>query len=157
MKRRVWTIAGAFVLLALAGYFKKTSDDGRCSQVLAYQVGISLILYADSNDDRLPVDDWAQAVAPWTNHYDGARCYSVPDKGRFSGYALNVEVLGKELKKLDPREVLLFETDAVGKGVIANLNARNVDRHKGGSFVFRADSEPDFIRKDRDVYPKRKP
>lgn len=67
-------------------------------------------------------------------------CPDILQQKKHGGYAMNYAVMGKRLSDYEHPEttVMLFETDALGIDVIANLAAR-CGRHNGGSQIASLD------------------
>lgn len=101
------------------------------------QLSMSIHLYADAHDQRMPSSEWADATYPYSKNWELHTCDKVQEKGLKWGYAFNWAVVGVETSAVtDPsKSVLLFETDALAKGVIANLAAVGTPRHGKGITV----------------------
>lgn len=111
------------------------------------QSGTMMQVYLADFDDRFPASNWADPMLPYLKQEEIMQCPLVVKSGKKWGYAMNMEVMGKESKMLSNPTVLFFETDALGRGVIANLAAQSRDRHKKtGSHVCYADSTVKFIK-----------
>lgn len=106
------------------------------------QIGTSLHLYAEAHDQRLPTAEWADAVYPYAKNWDLYTCDKVAEQGGKWGYAFHWKALGVNLASVgDPSKgVMLFETDALGKGVVANLAAIGTPRHGDRVVVGRLDT-----------------
>ncbi len=119
------------------------------------QIGTAMLIYVDDHDSRFPASDWIDAVMP---HAKGnEELFTCPEVNVLKqkwGFAMNLELMGSSAKKIvDPStKPMLFEIDALARNVVANLKARNLDRHKrqgsAGSVICRADSSTKFIRAD---------
>lgn len=74
---------------------------------------------------------WADAIYPFTKNWGLYTCDKVREQNGKWGYATNFEKLGMAVSKFDKPEeqVLLFETDALAKNVVANINALAAPRH----------------------------
>lgn len=97
-------------------------------------------VYAENNNGVTPVSDWSNALS--LKDRDRLTCPTVSaNSNRSGGYALNLSVSGILLRDLkDPaRTVAFFETDALGPSIVANLAARDLDRHEGRSNVAYVD------------------
>jgi len=95
------------------------------------QLGMSCHLYSEANDQHLPSVEWADAVYPYAQNWDLYTCDKVRAKKLKWGYAFNWSALGVEISSVPDQveSVLLFETDALARGVIANLAAVGTPRH----------------------------
>lgn len=105
------------------------------------QQSVSHLLYQADWDDHYPVKAWQTSLAKYTKATDFS-CDEVTKKGGKDGYAMDWHLLGADAKKIaDPaRTVVVFETDALGREVVANLAAVSVGRHKKGSNFGYADA-----------------
>ncbi len=104
-------------------------------------------VYLVDFDDRFPASAWADPMLPYIKQEEIMQCPLVVQNGKKWGYAMNLEVMGKESKTLSNPTVLFFETDALGRGVIANLASQSRDRHKKtGSHVCYTDNTVKFIK-----------
>ncbi len=107
------------------------------------EIGTGTALYLGDNDDRMPLEDWMDSLLPYTKNRDMMGC---PFVSRY-GYGLKIGVVGiNASKEKDPEHTAMyFETDALGKSVVANLAARS-GRHKKGSHVGYLDTHAKFVR-----------
>lgn len=113
------------------------------------QLAVAMQIYMSDADERLPAHGWLPELVPYMRNEEPLTCPEVlPAK---HGYAMNVALMGIDgVKVKEPaRAILFFETDALGRGVVANLAARNRDRHDGkGSNVSYLDSHAKSILKE---------
>lgn len=111
------------------------------------QNGTMMRVYLADFDDRFPASNWADPMLPYMKQEEIMQCPLVVQNGKKWGYAMNMEVMGKESKSLASPTILFFETDALGRGVIASLAAQSRDRHKKtGSHVCYTDSTVKFVK-----------
>ena len=108
------------------------------------QLATATLIYLTDFDDRLPLEPWMDDMYPYVKNEDLYSCFVVRRPQRY-GYAYHLKVLGKQVKNLREKEVLFFETDALGRNVVSNLAGRSLDRHKTGSNVAYIDSTARFI------------
>lgn len=118
------------------------------------QLAVATEVYRADADDRLPLQSWFQPLKALLRNPDFLGCFEVftPSKKEV-GYAMNLPLVGAQYAKIrqPASTVLFFETDALRSDVVANLAARNRDRHQGkGSNVSYADTHAKFIRKDEE-------
>lgn len=106
------------------------------------QLGTSLQIYLNDNDNSFPTDDWHLASLPYTRNEDLYTCNTLKGKGLRWGYAMNSSFAGKKIAAGTDgsKSVLMFEIDALGPGVIANLGAIAQPRHGKAVVVGRLDS-----------------
>lgn len=107
------------------------------------QLGTGFQIYVSDFSDMFPADGWYNEIMPYVKNDALFSC----DKVSKWGYALNLEVAGRDSTKIpDPGSFpMLFETDALAKDVIANLAARTRARHGHGSFITRCDTSTKFV------------
>lgn len=104
-------------------------------------VGNALLMYGFDHDDRWPIDDWMDSAIPYVKEEVRYDCPLISKAGQRYGYALNLAVAGKDIAKVDDiKTAALFETDALGRSVVANLAAASKTRHRGKSVVSFVDS-----------------
>lgn len=141
-------------VVALFVFWPVYAGDGRShpkTQCLSNvkQLAVAMQIYMSDADERLPAHGWLPELVPYMRNEEPLTCPEVlPAK---YGYAMNVALMGIDGGKVkDPaRAILFFETDALGRGVVANLAARNRDRHDGkGSNVSYLDSHAKSILKE---------
>lgn len=96
-----------------------------------HAIGVALDQYAQDHDDRLPLGNWADAVTKLRVHENNLSCSVLAQQGDHFGFALNSEVAGRSVRELRDDTVLVFETDALGWNVVANLAAESTARHPG--------------------------
>ncbi len=115
------------------------------------QLGTSLILYLNDNDSVFPADDWYVATLPYTKSGAIYTCNLIKDRGLRWGYAMSLSFAGKKISSgTDGSKcVLLFETDALGQGVIANLNSIGPPRHGEAVVVGRLDTSIKTLTPDK--------
>lgn len=86
-------------------------------------------IYLTDSNDRLPLEPWMDDLRPYVKNEDTYRCTELKRPLTY-GYAYHSLVVGKSLTAFPSAStVLFFETDALGRNVVANLAARNLDRH----------------------------
>ena len=94
------------------------------------QLATATQIYLTDSNDRLPLEPWIDDLWPYVKDEDLYRC-PVLKRPRTYGYAYHSLVVGKPLTAFPSAgTALFFETDALGRNVVANLAARNLDRHK---------------------------
>ncbi len=78
------------------------------------QLALAVATYADANGDRLPpASTWCDALLPLA----GPAAFQCPLRaGQRCGYAFNQALSGKKLGEVNPRMVLLFESDTGWNG-----------------------------------------
>lgn len=159
MRKRWWiAIATALVLLITVAVLLPVSThhpgapNATCMHNLK-QLGFALQIYASDYDERLPATGWGDELKPFYKNEDMLTCPIVrKDKQSEFGYAMNSAIMGLDGSNVkDPaKTVAFFETDALGRGVVANLAARNPDRHKGKSYVAYLDTQARAIPKEQE-------
>lgn len=160
MIRKGWWIAigtGLVIVLSVVVLLPVTTHhpgapNATCRSNLK-QLGYALQIYMTDSDERLPPTGWAAELEPYIKNEDMLTCPIVSrDRKAKFGYAMNSEVMGIDAAKVkDPaKTVVFFETDALGRGVVANLAARNRDRHKGKSHVAYLDTQARAIPKEQE-------
>jgi hypothetical protein len=160
MRKGWWIVigsAGALVLAAAIVFpiLARTSHPATnvaCQSNLR-QIAASLSIYTSDYDERLPPAGWAEELRPFYKNEDMLTCPIVSrDRKAKFGYAMNSAVMGIDASKVkDPaKTVVFFETDALGRGVVANLAARNRDRHKGKSHVGYLDIQARAVPKEQE-------
>lgn len=119
-----------FVYLFLPDLLGQRGPKTRCISNLK-QLSTSLHIYADAHDQRMPASEWADVVNSYAQDWELHTCDKVKARRLKWGYAFNWSFLGVETDEVtDPsKSVLLFETDALAKSVIANLAALGTPRH----------------------------
>lgn len=113
----------------------------------------ALHIYMTDSDERLPATGWGDELRPYCKNEDMLTCPIIrKEKQSEFGYAMNSAIMGIDAAKVnDPaKTVVFFETDALGRGVVANLAARNRDRHKGKSHVAYLDMQARAIPKEQE-------
>jgi hypothetical protein len=79
------------------------------------QLGLGVIMYAGSNNDQFPpAAGWSDAISTYVGSTNAFKCPS--DPGKRCSYAFNQALDGKKLSAVNPRTVLLFESDAGWNG-----------------------------------------
>lgn len=117
------------------------------------QLSQSLLVYAAANDDLAPFQEWMTCLVPGTTGENVGSCPLVVKDDKQYGYAMNAEIIGSKLSTLDPTTVAMFDTDALGASVIANLAAR-ANRHGLGGNVGRVDGSAKFVRDNQNNMAK---
>jgi prepilin-type processing-associated H-X9-DG protein len=91
------------------------------------QLGLAAVLYANDNNDQLPQPaKWSDAVSKYVSSTNVFHCPADSRPG-FS-YAFNQKLEGKSLKQVDPKTVLLFESDG-GWNNFGGPEQLNPNRH----------------------------
>lgn len=150
----VCVLACGFFLLfpGWGGYDKEIAKKTACLSNIK-QLAVAAEIYRQSNDGRFPAPTWNPQITSLVERHEFLSCPNVHLREGVHGYAMHLPLVGARYAKLPKPEttVLFFETDALGEGVVASLEARNCDRHRGkGSNVAYADTHAKFIPKDRD-------
>jgi hypothetical protein len=83
---------------------QSTSRRSACVSNLT-EVGKAMLLYADSNDDRLPSANWTDALAEYSN----AEVFHCPNSGYAFSYTMNSEALGIRTYEASPWLVVAFD------------------------------------------------
>jgi len=106
------------------------------------QLGVALAAYSDDWHGHYPVVSWQTSIGKYVKDQSIHDCPEVLARGGKSGYAMNWQLLGVASERVAKPETMpmVFETDALGLDIAANLAAVAGDRHKGGSFVCFADT-----------------
>lgn len=145
-------IAGAIIFPVFGGHHH--SPKIACMSNLK-QLGTSTLIYMSDFDDRYPIKAWQDEIYPYAKYDDLYSCVEiVSEKKSKWGYAMNYEVLGKEVTtpENDAKTPILFETDALAPNVVANVGSRSTTRHKskqdgiGGSNISFADTHTKFYK-----------
>jgi hypothetical protein len=116
----------------------------KCTSVLK-QLGVGFQIYAYDFNDRLPVEKWADTTMPYSKNEELYHCFTRENPGGRYGYAMNLAVRGRGLLEVDDA-VLLFETDARARNVMANLAAQNKSRHERGGAQVTVGGQASFVR-----------
>ncbi len=140
----------AVVVVALIVYplvARPRETDGHRPSCMSHlkQIATAMMIYGSDYDDRLPLGNWADATSVLLKNDDIYRC---PQATRY-GYAMNMDVVGKRVDYSSSgvkTTVLLFDTDALGRNVVANLAARSPKRHGDGSHVSYVDTHVKWVR-----------
>jgi prepilin-type processing-associated H-X9-DG protein len=75
------------------------------------QLALGLRLYANDNKDSFPpADAWCDSIQSYVGNPQTFQC-KADTSGQRSSFAFNKKVAGKDLAKVDPRTVLLFEVE----------------------------------------------
>ncbi|MEQ1823241.1 MAG: hypothetical protein ABL949_12070 [Fimbriimonadaceae bacterium] len=111
------------------------------------QLGTSTAIYLGDNDDRMPLENWMDDLYPFVKSLDLMECPLVTKEKKRYGYALKIGVVGikASTEKEPERTATFFETDALGKSVVANLAARSGRHLKRGSHVGYLDTHVRFV------------
>ncbi len=111
------------------------------------QLGISFQIYIIDHDDRLPPEPWIDSIDPYVKVKDIFDRLGLAN-GQHYGFAYHYPLILKKQSLFDPEKaVLLFETDALGRNVVANLAARCAC-YKGGSTIAFLDSHVRYYKID---------
>lgn len=146
----------AIIVIAIAGvvlwpWIMPRTDGHRVPSCLSNvkQLSVALLIYQSDWDERYPHRDWLDSLDEYVKNDQMHTCTEVKAKGGEYGYAMNWLMLGVDGRTIayPAKEVLLFETDALGNNVAANTAAATTVRHGSGSYVSYADSHAKFIRK----------
>lgn len=151
-------VVGAVVLICAGLYYypavgntKASSKKTACLSNLK-RLAMATEIYRADADDRLPLQNWFRPLQAILKGPDFLGCPEVFTQSRKEvGYAMNLPLVGAQYAKMrqPASTVLFFETDALRPDVVANLSARNRDRHQGkGSNVAYADTHAKFILKE---------
>lgn len=151
-------LVGAVVLICAGLYYypavgntKASSKRTACLSNLK-RLAVATEVYRADADDRLPPQAWFQPLKAILKNQDFLGCPEVFTQSKKEvGYAMNLPLVGAQYAKIrqPTSTVLFFEVDALRPDVVANLAARNRDRHQGkGSNVSYADTHAKFISKD---------
>lgn len=160
MMRTGWWIAlgtaGALVLVAAVLLPVTTSNPGAPNATCLWnlsELGRALNIYIGDYDEHLPSIGWADELRPYYKNEDMLTCPIVREVRQSEfGYAMNSAIMGIDAAKVKnpAKAVVFFETDALGRGVVANLAARNRVRHKGKSHVAYLDMQARAIPKEQE-------
>lgn len=111
------------------------------------QLGTSTQIYLSDSNDVLPLDPWMDCLSPYAKNEQMYTCVELKSPLKY-GYAYHLPLVGQPTSKFPVETtVLFFETDALGRNVVANLAARDLDRHKGGSNVVYLDNHARIVPK----------
>ncbi len=119
---------------------RKTPCIGRLKQI-----GSATQIYCDANNDRLPQTDWVDALSPLIKNPKTFSCYVLEQQGGQYGFAMRYELIGLQLSKLNPNAILCFETDALGRNVVANFAAASKTRHGKHTLIVRVDGSAKHV------------
>lgn len=111
------------------------------------QISTATAMYRQDWSDRMPLENWIDGLYPYTKSREVTDCPLIKEEKKHFGYAMKFGLPGVNiLKEKEPEHTAMyFETDALGKSVIANLAARS-GRHNGGSNVGYMDTHGKFKR-----------
>ena len=132
------TIGTAYFLLAPRPrqYFPRTACFSNVKQL-----AFASVMYADDNDDRLPLAEWETALLAYAKHGELFRC-PFPKEARREdrkAYAMNAHLLGRRLDR-DPALALVFDSDQSGPDALSvHLRPVAGDRHQDVLTVGYAD------------------
>jgi len=102
----------ALMLPALAKAKQRAQSIQCVSQMK--QLALGLRLYANDNKDTFPpADTWCDSIQSYVGKQQIFQC-KADRSGQRSSFALNKKVAGKDLGKVDPVTVLLFEVEGGG-------------------------------------------
>ncbi|MEQ1822814.1 MAG: hypothetical protein ABL949_09900 [Fimbriimonadaceae bacterium] len=106
------------------------------------QLGSATALYCVEFDNKLPLDSWLTGLYPYTKNHEMETCVEIASKNGLCGYAYKFGLRGRSPTSTTDYEstVPYFETDALGKDVVANLAARTKTRHEGITSVVFLDT-----------------
>lgn len=163
--------AGFFFYPFGSGGAKEAAKKTQCLSNLK-QMGKAMQLYMIDHNDLFPSGKWHDPILPYlekeqpNGDIEGLfTCPSLFGKKEISnplgGYALNLEMAGKPPQSVPnpEKKPLLFETNALGLDVIANIAARSLDRHPGysngnkiaGSNILRVDGSAKYFAAEAKV------
>jgi hypothetical protein len=95
-------------------------------------IGNALNVYAQDHNGHLPLENWCDAVMSLKMiHKNNLNCSVLHREGKQFGFALNAVAIGMKVETLKADTVLVFETEALGWNLAANLAAESSSRHKG--------------------------
>ncbi len=105
-------VLAGLMLPALAKAKQRAQSINCVSQMK--QLALGLRLYANDNKDTFPpADTWCDSIQTYVGSSQIFQCRA-DTSGQRSSFALNKKVAGKDLAKVDPRTVLLFEVEGGG-------------------------------------------
>lgn len=109
-------------------------------------------MYWSDNDDHMPLENWIDALDQIMKNPSHMDCPDVMKTQKHFGYAMLLGVAGLEVGKVKEPEksVMYFETDALGRNVVANLAARS-GRHSNGSFLVFFDTHARYRKLGEEV------
>ncbi|MEQ1823240.1 MAG: hypothetical protein ABL949_12065 [Fimbriimonadaceae bacterium] len=160
MEKSAWKVSWPITVLlvcALLGcvaaivfpVFAQSGGYGPKTQCLSNikQMSTATAIYWADHDDHMPLENWIDGLYPYTKSHEMTDSPEVTEEKKRYGYALKIGVLGvNAAKEKEPEHTAMyFETDALGKSVVANLAARS-GRHNGGSNVGYMDTHGKFKR-----------
>lgn len=99
------------------------------------QLALALQMYSWDEDERLPPKQakWMDILQPYTK---AEFLYHCPATNQTYGYALNLELAGKQISEINPDGTSFFETSLPGRSVWSDLfTLPKPGRHKGTSNV----------------------
>jgi hypothetical protein len=111
------------------------------------QVGTATAIYWSDYDDHMPLENWMECLEPTLKNPTLFVCPNIAKAKKGYGYAMKYGVVGIDtVEVMDPAfTVMYFETDALGRSVVANLAARS-GRHNNGSIIVSFDTHARFRR-----------
>ncbi|MEQ1936607.1 MAG: hypothetical protein ABL962_22370, partial [Fimbriimonadaceae bacterium] len=106
------------------------------------QIGTATAIYLGDNNDRMPLENWIDGLFAYTKNSDITDCPEIKKAGKHYGYAMKIGMIGLNALTIEEpgATAMYFETDALGKNVVANLAARGFRHNKAGSAVTFADT-----------------
>ncbi len=152
----------AFILLVRWQAARYSPRRSACLSNLK-QLMTLMSLYAEDSNDHMPPAAWMAPLQSAINTTPSngqsssftpvqvAKLWTDPEletqqaAGKVFGYAMNYRVVGLKLSSADSQCVTLFETDALGPDITANLAARS-NRHRNGSNVAFVDGHARWFR-----------
>jgi len=152
-----WVLLALIAGLVALILFPLTLSDGKASPLRAClshlkQLAVSTLIYREESDDVLPPVAWSKALAPYAKDDGLLSCPSIKRPAPQFGYAYHNILVGQSATQLnEEKTVLYFETDALGRDVVANPAGRNRDRHgEEGSNIAYLDSHAKAVRPDQE-------
>jgi len=113
------------------------------------QLGVCVQIYTGDWDDRYPAVGWHDELLVYTKSSDRFSCPQLVREEKQYGYAFHAPLLGVKTSEIPINDQskfpMLFETNALAKGVIANLAAQSRARHGNGSNVAFCDTSAKFV------------
>ena len=139
-------LGGACVLLGpFGGNSKEAAKRFACLSNVK-QLTVAMNLYAEKFDGRYPTPSWWPQLKLTVKNEGLLTCPQMYTEKKRNGYAMYLALVGLRAADFkDPaKEILIFETAALGEGVVANLAAMVGERHNGGSNLGFADGHAKF-------------
>lgn len=94
------------------------------------QLATATQFYLEDHNQRFPLENWADATAPYRKKDDMLHCPENEGRGGY-GYAMNTAVVGRVYNPDMDWTVLFFETEVKARNLIMNLAGRSDAKHFG--------------------------